>query len=133
MSTDTETDFDPTQMEWGQPPDGHGQWRRGGSRQKKHQQFLDELQAHPRQWAIFRKDAKTGVNQDLRNYRELEVRNVPNGDGTSTVYARWVGLDENGEPDLDPDAKALRAARQQAQAERKAQKAAEDAGATEPT
>lgn len=83
------------------------------------------LAERPRVWAVFRRDAVTGKNQDLRNYRELEVKNVPNGDGTSTVYARYVGLDENGEPDLDPEAKEMRKARAQAQRERKAAKEAE--------
>lgn len=119
--------FDPSQVEWAEPPAGHGAWRaKGGSgRQRKYQEFLDMLAERPRVWAVFRRDAVTGKNQDLRNYRELEVKNVPNGDGTSTVYARYVGLDENGEPDLDPEAKEMRKARAQAQRERKAAKEAE--------
>lgn len=127
FSVSETTTFDPSQVEWAEPPSGHGQWRRtgGGSpRKSKHQDFLDQLQAHPRQWAIFRRDAITGKNQDLRSFRELQVKNVPNGDGTSTVYARWVGLDANGDPDLDPEDKeawkARQLARQQAQATREA-------------
>lgn len=124
--------FDPNQLEWSDPPAEH--WRTGGGqpRVRKYQELVDYLAEHPRAWVIFRKDAKTGQGQDLQNYPELQVKRSPNGDGTSTVRVRYVGLDENGEPDLDPEDKAARERRKAAAQKRAAtRKANQEAAAGE--
>lgn len=109
--------FDPNQLEWSDPPEDHWQGTTGG-RRRKYQDLVDYLAEHPRSWVIFRKDAKTGQANDLQGYPELQLKRNPNGDGTSTVRVRYVGLDENGEPDLDPEDKAAWKLRKEAAVKR---------------
>lgn len=121
------TEFDPNSVEWAEPPS-----RSSSGAVANYAPFVETLRQHPGEWAILRHDATTGKVQDLRNVKGVEVTSRPNGDGsgTSTVWAKWVGVDEYGETVLSPEAKA----RKEARAARKAAKeAAEGAAASEAT
>lgn len=121
------TTFDPTAVRWEEPPPRSG----GGLEDPYATAFIDSLKEKPGEWAIFREDAITGKVADLRARAGVQVTSRPNKDadgkrtGTSTVWARWVGLDENGKTNLSPEQIARREARAAAKAARDAEDAAE--------
>lgn len=114
------TTFDPNLIEWQSPPEK-------GAPKADYSAFVEALRAHPGEWAIVRRDAETGKVQDLRNVAGVRVTSTPNKDGTSTVYARWVGVDEFGNTILTPE----EIERRDARARRRAQKEADAAAAKE--
>lgn len=120
----TITPIDPSQIEWAEPAP-----RVYAALSAKAAPFLEALRQHPNEWAIFRHDAVTGKVNDLRHVKGVEITSRPNGDGTSTVFARWVGVDASGETIVDPDVKARREARAAKRAATMAAKRAAENGA----
>lgn len=110
------SEFDPNSVEWSEPPERQAR--------RDYSALVDTLRSHPGQSAIVRHDAPTGNVTDLRNVPGVKVTSRPNGDGTSTVWARWVGVDEFGQTVLTAEEAAAKAQRQARADARKADKEA---------
>jgi hypothetical protein len=58
----------------------------------KLQAFVAELQNHPKRWAVYSESAGKGMAAaNRKHYPGTEWVSRGNGDGTTTVYGRWVG------------------------------------------